>query len=61
LRFGQTAATRYDAAMRFSLKWLLVGMAYCAVAAAAFAKPHWGSILTLQAVTFFSVVYAIVV
>jgi hypothetical protein len=27
--------------MRFSLKWLLAGMVYAAIAAAAFAKPHW--------------------
>jgi hypothetical protein len=27
--------------MRFSLKWLLAGTVYVAIAAAAFARPHW--------------------
>jgi hypothetical protein len=47
--------------MRFSLKWLLFGMAYVALAAAAVATPHWALRDLLRAVTFLSVVYAMTV
>jgi hypothetical protein len=52
---------QYDAAMRFSLKWLLVGMAYAALAAAALAAPHWGYRDLLRAVNFLALVYAMTV
>jgi hypothetical protein len=59
-RLGVSQPTRYDAAMRFSLKWLLAGIAYVALAAAALI----GAPLTLDAhsiVTACAFLYAFVV
>ena len=47
--------------MRFSLKWLLAGTVYVAIAAAAFARPHWAYVQLLRGVTFFAIVYALIV
>ncbi len=47
--------------MRFSLKWLLAGTVYVAIAAAAFARPHWAYAEALWALTFLAVVYALIV
>ena len=47
--------------MRFSIKWALAGMAYVALAAVAFAKPHWAYVDLLRALAFLAVVYALVV
>jgi hypothetical protein len=44
--------------MRFSLKWLLVGTAYAAVAAAAFGTGIWYYADALWAISFLAVVYA---
>jgi hypothetical protein len=45
--------------MAFSLKWLLAGSAYTALAAAALSTGHWAYVDVLWAVTFFAVAYAI--
>lgn len=47
--------------MAFSLKWLLAGSAYAALAAAALATGHWAYVDVLWAVTFFAIAYAILV
>jgi hypothetical protein len=47
--------------MRFSLKWILAGMAYVAIAAAAFARDEWWYTDILSALTLLAVVYAILV
>ena len=47
--------------MQFSLKWLLAGTLYVAIAAAAFAKPHWASAAAVWLITLFAVVYALIV
>jgi hypothetical protein len=44
--------------MRFSLKWLLAGTVYLAIAAAAFARPHWAYSDALILLTFVAVTYA---
>lgn len=44
---------------RFSLKWLLVGTVYVALAAAAFAQGQWGYADLLWAATFLAVAYAV--
>jgi hypothetical protein len=44
---------------RFSIKWLLLGTAYVAVAAAAFARGHWSYADILGAANFFAVTYAL--
>jgi hypothetical protein len=48
-------------AMRFSLKWILAGMAYVAVAAAAFGTGKWYFADLLSVMTMFAAVYAIAV
>jgi hypothetical protein len=45
-------------AMRFSIKWLLAGMAYAALAAAALGQPHWVLTDLLWLVNFLAVSYA---
>lgn len=46
--------------MAFSLKWLLAGSAYAALAAAAaLATGHWAFVDVLWIITYFAVVYAI--
>lgn len=47
--------------MRFSLKWLMAGMAYVALAAAAFGTAHWAYADALWAVAFSAVVYSAIV
>jgi hypothetical protein len=47
--------------MRFSLKWILAGMAYVAIAAAAFGRGNWYYADLLWAVTLLAVVYGILV
>lgn len=44
---------------RFSLKWLLAGTVYAAIAAAAFAQAHWSYADILWIATFFAVTYAL--
>src|SRR5262245_24174438 len=44
--------------MRFSLKWILVGVAYVAVAAAAFSQTTWVYADVLWAASLLAVVYA---
>jgi hypothetical protein len=47
--------------MAFSLKWLFAGATYVAVAAAALSTGHWAYVDVLWAVTFFAIVYAVIV
>jgi hypothetical protein len=47
--------------IRFSMKWLLAGMVYVAVAAAAIAQGHWSYAAILWMATFFAVTYALTV
>ena len=44
--------------IRFSMKWLLAGMVYVALAAAALTRPHWGWADVLWALSFIAVCYA---
>lgn len=46
--------------MRFSLKWILFGMAYVAVAAAALTQDHWAYADLLWLATFLAICWAIV-
>jgi len=50
---------RYDEGMRFSLVWLLTGIAYLAFAAAAIARPRIIYVDGLRIVAFLAVVYAL--
>ena len=52
---------RYNPAMRFSLKWLLAGTVYVAIAAAAFTRPHWAYSELLWVVTYLAIAYALIV
>jgi hypothetical protein len=45
--------------MRFSMKWVLLGMAYVAVAAAAFSQGHWVYADLLWLSTFLAICYAV--
>ena len=47
--------------MRFSLKWGLFGMAYVALAAAAFSQGHWVYADLLWCVTFLAICYALLI
>jgi hypothetical protein len=46
--------------MRFSMKWVLLGMAYVAVAAAAFSQGHWVYADLLWLAAFLGVCYALI-
>jgi hypothetical protein len=47
--------------VRFSLKWILAGMAYAAIAAAAFARGEWWYADALCVLTLLAFVYAVLV
>ena len=47
--------------MRFSLKWVLFGMAYVAVAAAAFSQVHWVYADLLWCAAFLAICYALLI
>jgi hypothetical protein len=47
--------------MRYSIKWLLAGMVYVAIAAAAFAQPHWAYVGVLWTAAFCALAYAMIV
>src|SRR4029453_6069933 len=51
-RAAHLPAARYDAAMPFSLKWLLAGMLYAALIAAAFTQNSWHYADALWAIAF---------
>jgi hypothetical protein len=73
LRFQLNAEPGYDVgrderdrgfrseAMQFSMKWVLLGMAYVAVAAAAFSQGHWIYADLLWGATFLAVCFAILI
>jgi hypothetical protein len=45
--------------MRFTIKWLLAGTLYAALAAAAWSQAHWSYAALLWVATFFAVTYAL--
>lgn len=48
-------------AMRFSIKWLLAGTAYAALAAAALGQPHWALSDLLWLANFLALAYALLI